>query len=92
MTNLLDTLLAVPTVSGGEKAINDKIYRYIKNYVNESQIDALGNLICVRKALPKKAKSRLKSAFSALSTRPAALLRISKKTALYARRQSARPT
>ena len=30
MTNLLDTLLAVPTVSGGEKAINDKIYRYIK--------------------------------------------------------------
>ena len=63
MTNLLDTLLAVPTVSGGEKAINDKIYRYIKNYVNESQIDALGNLICVRKALPKKGKKPLKIGF-----------------------------
>ena len=63
MTNLLDTLLAVPTVSGGEKAINDKIYRYIKNYVNESQTDALGNLICVRKALPKKGKKPLKIGF-----------------------------
>ena len=63
MTNLLDTLLAVPTVSGGEKSINDKIYRYIKNYVNESQIDALGNLICVRKALPKKGKKPLKIGF-----------------------------
>ena len=63
MTNLLDTLLAVPTVSGGEKAINDKIYRYIKNYVNESQIDALGNLICARKALPKKGKKPLKIGF-----------------------------
>ncbi len=40
-----------------------KIYRYIKNYVNETQIDALGNLICVRKALPKKGKKPLKIGF-----------------------------
>ena len=35
MASFLESLLSVPTVSGGEKALTDKIDRYIKKYTDE---------------------------------------------------------
>ena len=63
MASFLESLLSVPTVSGGEKALTDKIDRYIKKYTDETHPDALGNLIATRHALSKKGKKPLKLAF-----------------------------
>ena len=63
MASFLESLLSVPTVSGGEKALTDKIDRYIKKYTDETHTDALGNLIATRHALSKKGKKPLKLAF-----------------------------
>ena len=63
MASFLESLLSVPTVSGGEKALTDKIDRYIKKYTDETHTDPLGNLIATRHALSKKGKKPLKLAF-----------------------------
>ena len=63
MASFLESLLSVPTVSGGEKALTDKIDRYIKKYTDDTHTDALGNLIATRHALSKKGKKPLKLAF-----------------------------
>ena len=63
MASFLESLLSVPTVSGGEKALTDKIDRYIKKHTDETHTDALGNLIATRHALSKKGKKPLKLAF-----------------------------
>lgn len=63
MASFLESLLSVPTVSGGEKALTDKIDRYIKKYTDETHTDPLGTLIATRHALSKKGKKPLKLAF-----------------------------
>ena len=63
MTDILDTLIPVPTVSGGENELREKIYRYIKKYTDEIHTDVLGNLIATRAAVPQKGKKPLKIAF-----------------------------
>lgn len=63
MASFLESLLSVPTVSGGEKALTDKIDRYIKKYTDETHTDALGNLIATRHALSKKRQKAAEARF-----------------------------
>ncbi len=53
MEKLLEELIGVPGISGYEEPIRTKIEGLIKDYIDQAEIDALGNLIGIRKGQKK---------------------------------------
>ncbi len=52
---ILETLSNARGVSGNEAAVRDLILEAVREHIDEHQVDALGNLICLRRARAPKA-------------------------------------